>query len=78
MEFGDDLVGGRKAKPRALPDGFGSEEGVEDFGLNLCGNAAAIIGDFDGNSGFVRLRSQFRRQGDFWRFDLLGDRKSVV
>jgi hypothetical protein len=45
--FGDDFVADGHAHARALADGFGGEEGVEDFGLNFGGNAAAVIGNFD-------------------------------
>ena len=61
----DDAIDGRQPQPRALADRLGGEEGFENLGEGLGGNARAIVGHF--NQG-----AALRRRGGEAQLDRFG------
>jgi len=51
-----EAVDHRQPEPRALPDGFGGEEGVEGPGGHVVTHACAGVGHADAHVGPVRAR----------------------
>ncbi len=47
--FADDALDGVEAEAGAVADALGGEEGFEDVGLNVLGNAGAVVDDFHQN-----------------------------
>lgn len=61
MAGNDDAVGNVKAQSRSFTDRLRREKRIEDFALNIFGNARAVIGDFD-DDVLIRI-ARFDRDG---------------